>query len=143
MNKRLASYQHKIVDIMDRAEALLRGATRPSAMAMGTTRWALARALTEYQVYMHSRIFDPIIAAERGPRAELARRLRDDCMALGAAYRAYVSTWSVAGILDNWDAYQPAALAIIAQIRRHLDQERRNVATLFEQPADVEARSAA
>ena len=139
MIKHLATYQHKITEIVDRAENLIGGRERPSPLTLGKTRWALARALNEYQVFKHSRIFDPILAQEHGPRAELARSQREACMALGAEYRTYVAHWNAVDILDRWEDYRSAALAMLARIRGHVQDETAAFARLDAMPEERKA----
>ena len=122
--------QDRILAILDRAEAILRSGTNDVA-ALGKTRWEAARALREYQLFKHSRIFDPL---ERGQdyRAAHARRMKAECIRVGEEFRQYVLTWSVVSILDHWAEYHPAALDAIRRIRAHLASERRAIAELFD-----------
>lgn len=127
---RLDAHQTTIHDILRRGERMLRAPERDAA-ALARARWELARAILAYQGFKHHEIFDPI--ARRGPavRADAARRLKAACVATGDAFRAYVARWSAVSVLDRWDEYQPAALALIAGIRDHLGRERREAEALL------------
>ena len=129
MFEQFTELQDRILAIADRAEAILRSDSKDVA-ALGTCRWEAARALREYQLFKHSRIFDPL---ERGQdyRAIKARRMKADCIRVGEAFRAYVLKWSVVSILDHWADYQPAALDAATRIRTHLARERIGVAELL------------
>ncbi|MFW2829235.1 hypothetical protein [Sphingomonas sp. ID0503] len=133
MSKHLAAYQHRIIDIVGRAEAVIGADTRPSSQALGKLRWDLARAMNEYQVFKHSRIFDPAIAAG-GERGSAASRMREACMAIGSEYRLYVAAWNATNILDNWDDYRAAALTMLARIRAHVDAEMEHLPALVTAP---------
>jgi hypothetical protein len=127
---RLEEHQTTIHDILRRGERMLRAPDRDAA-GLARTRWELARAVLTYQGFKHHEIFDPI--ARRGPAgyADAARRLKAACVASGDAFRAYVARWSAVSVLDRWDEYQPAALALIAGIRDDLARERREAGALL------------
>lgn len=127
---RLEEYQATILGILQRGERLL-NATERDAAALARTRWELARAMLAYQGFKHRELFDPITASGCPRRAPLARRLKNDCLAMGEAFRAYVAKWSAVSVLDCWAEYQPAALRLITQIRDHLARERRETAALL------------
>lgn len=130
MFEHFVELQDRILAIVDRAESILRSEARDIA-ALGQARWEVARALREYQLFKHSRIFDPI---ERGQdyRAIRARRMKAECIRVGEEFRAYVLKWSVVSILDHWADYHPAALDAAARIRAHLAKERLGVAELLD-----------
>jgi hypothetical protein len=129
MFEQFVELQDRILAIANRAETILRSGSR-DVTALGTCRWEAARALREYQLFKHNRIFDPL---ERGQdyRAIKARRMKADCIRVGEDFRAYVLKWSVVSILDNWDEYHPAALDVAKRIRIHLARERIGVAELL------------
>ena len=136
MFEQYIEFQDRIHAIVDRAEANLRNPAGADFAALGQTRWEAARALREYELFTHSRIFDPLI---RGPdyRALKARTMKADCVRMGEQFRAYVLKWSVVSIADHWAEFYPAALDVMALIRTHLARERTGVSEL------VEAQSAA
>jgi hypothetical protein len=127
---RLEEHQTTIHDILRRGERMLRAPDRDAA-GLARTRWELARAILAYQGFKHHEIFDPV--ARRGPAgyADAARLLKAACVASGDAFRAYVARWSAVSVLDRWDEYQPAALALIAGIRDDLARERREAGALL------------
>ena len=130
MFEQLTLLQDRILAIVDRAEAILRSGTRDVA-ALGQTRWEVARTLREYQLFKHSRIFDPIERAQ-DYRALRARQMKAECIRVGEEFRQYVLTWSVVSILDHWATYHPAALDAVARIRAHLASERAGIAELLD-----------
>jgi len=129
MFEQFAQLRDRIHAIVDRAETILRSGVRDVA-ALGQIRWEVARTLREYQLFKHSRIFDPI---ERGQdyRAALARRMKAECIRVGEEFRRYVLKWSVVSILDHWNEYHPAALDAIRRIRVHLANERPGISELL------------
>jgi hypothetical protein len=131
MFAKFVDLQDRVHAIVNRAEAILRDPDNKDVAALGTARWELARTLREYQLFKHSRIFDPL---ERGQdyRAIRARRMKADCIRVGEEFRAYVLKWSVVSILDHWSEYHPAALDAVARIRAHLARERVGVAELLD-----------
>lgn len=122
--------QDRILAIASRAEALLRSDTKDVA-TLGQGRWEVARALLEYQMFKHSRIFDPIDRAQNG-RAARARGMKAECLRFGDELRAYVLKWSSLSVVDHWEQYKPAALEGIARMRAHLARERAEIAELLE-----------
>lgn len=127
---RLDEHQATILDIMRRGERMLRAPDRDAA-GLARGRWELARALLAYQGFKHREIFDPIAGLGAPGHADTARRLKVECVATGDAFRAYIARWSAVSVLDRWDEYQPAALALIAGIREQLARERREAAALL------------
>ena len=132
MFEQFVELQDRILAIADRSEAILRDPDNRDVTALGVCRWEAARVLREYQIFKHSRIFDPL---ERGQdyRAIKARRMKADCIRVGEEFRAYVLKWSVVSILDHWAEYPPAALDVCKRIRTHLARERIGVAELLGQ----------
>ncbi len=134
---RLDEHQAIIHDILRRGQRMLRAPDRDAA-GLARARWELARALLTYQGFKHHEIFDPV--AMRGPpdRVATARRLKSECIATGDTFRAYVARWSTGSVLDRWDEYQPAALALIGLLKDHLARERREAGALLEGKAKLE-----
>ncbi|HMI17954.1 MAG TPA: hypothetical protein VK533_00280 [Sphingomonas sp.] len=131
MFDRFMELQERILAIAVRSEAALLAPGDHDVAALGQTRWEIARALREYQLFKHTRIFDPI---ERQPdhRAYQARRMKAECIRVGEEFRRYVLKWSVVSILDHWAEFLPAALDAIARIRAQLAKERIGVTALLE-----------
>jgi hypothetical protein len=131
MFEQFVELQDRIHAIVNKAEAILRQPDNRDVAALGAARWEVARVLREYQLFKHSRIFDPL---ERGSdyRAIKAKRMKADCIRVGEEFRAYVLKWSVVSILDHWADYHPAALDAVARIRAHLKRERVGVAELLD-----------
>jgi hypothetical protein len=130
---RFARYLHhveRVEDIVRRGDGLLRTTGDPDIAAIGKIRWELSRAVREYQLFKHMMIFDPLMAAG-GWRVGVARELKEDCLRAGADYRDYLARWSVISILDHWSDYKPAALGVVAKMRRHIARERTRMEQLL------------
>ncbi|HEX8382854.1 MAG TPA: hypothetical protein VF592_05700 [Sphingomonas sp.] len=132
--KRLDEHQAAIHALVRRGERLL-GAADHDAPELARGRWELARAIMAYQGFKHREIFDPITARGTADQARTARRLKAKCVARGDAFRAYVAKWSAVSVLDRWDEYRPAAIAMIAEIKEQLTRERGEAAMLLGEPA--------
>ena len=137
MLERFIELQDRILAIALRSEAVLLAPGDHDVAALGQARWEIARALREYQLFKHTRIFDPI---ERQPdhRAHQARRMKAECIRVGEEFHRYVLKWSVVSILDHWAEFLPAALDAIARTRAQLAKERIGVIALL----DVKAAAA-
>lgn len=129
---RLHRHQDNILAMMRTAEPLLRNASLRDVPALSRARWALMRALTEYQLFKHNEIFDPAIAGAVLGSAQRADRLKRACITVGDEYRAYATKWGGADIEGVWSVYQPAALQMIARLRDHLAREREDCAALLD-----------
>lgn len=128
---RLAGHHRSLQDIIDRARPLLAENRPPMPLEIGRLRWEMVRAFTAYTQFQHREIFEPI--AQRGPPhiVQMASALKADCAAAGNVFTDYVRDWSGRGTGDNWNAYRPAALAMIDQMERHLRREQQNVCSLL------------
>lgn len=127
---RLDEHQATILNIIKRGERML-GASDLDAAALARTRWELARALMMYQGFKHREILDPISAETCPNRAGAARRLKAECTAMDERFRAYIAKWSAVSVLDQRADYEPAALALIADLRTHLARERQETEKLL------------
>jgi len=131
MFEQFVELQDRIHAIVDRAEAILREPGNRDVATLGQARWQAARLLRQYQLFKHSRIFDPI-AASQDFRALKAKRMKEDCIRFGETFQEYVLRWSVVSIADNWEEYHAAALGSITRIRAQLVKERAGVAELLD-----------
>ncbi|MBV9842841.1 MAG: hypothetical protein JOY99_15110 [Sphingomonadaceae bacterium] len=129
-HKRLIGYQDRIEALLARAEMALAARGKLDAGEIGHIRWELARLLSEYQIFKHVRLFDPLIA-QGGPRSAAAAAMKESCVAVGEAFRAHVLKWGAAAILDRPAAYRAATMVEIARLRTHLKRERDGVRTLL------------
>ena len=128
--RHLQDHQDRALGIVARASALLDGAA-PDIGRLAQCRWELARTLRAYQIHKHRAVFDPIIAGGgASDRVRLARQLKADCIAMGDRFRAYLLHWSAKNTADVWPEYRGAAHRMIAELRLHIDRERRGIATL-------------
>lgn len=126
----LSQHQEKITAIVARAEILIIAPGTPDIMAIGKARWEMLRQMREYQLFKHMMIFDPILTANASG-AGLAREMKEECTALGDAFRAYMIEWSTVSVIDNIAAYRTAATASIARVRHHLKRERQRASMLL------------
>jgi hypothetical protein len=131
MFEQFIEFQDRILAIVARAEAALLDPVKRDVAALGQSRWELARALREYQLFKHSRIFDPLERCQ-DYRAVKAQRMKAECIRVGEEFRKYVLKWSVVSILDHWADYHPAALDAIARTRAQLAKDRIGVAELLD-----------
>jgi hypothetical protein len=131
-------HQTVVRDLLARKEALIR-ASQGDAEALSRLRWELIRAFMAYQMFKHREIFDAAASGGTPDQVVLAKRLKVDCIAMGAAHREYTQTWSLTDVADRWPEYQSAALAMIETLRVHLAAERRETQAIM----GVRARRAA
>lgn len=130
MFEQFVELQDRILAIVARAEAILRSDVRDVA-GLGKARWEVARALREYQLFKHARVFDPLSGGQDF-RGVQARRMKAECVRVGEEFRQYVLKWSVVSILDHWAEYHPAALDAVVRIRAQLARERAGVLRLID-----------
>jgi hypothetical protein len=131
MFDRFIELQDRILAITVRSEALLRDPEKHDIAALGNARWEVTRALREYQIFKHTRIFDPLEACGDYRMVQM-RRMKADCIRAGEEFHRYVLKWSAVCILDHWADYHPAALDVIARVRAQLAKERIGVSALLD-----------
>jgi hypothetical protein len=131
MFEQFIELQDRISAIVARSETILNRKDARDVAALGRTRWELAGALREYQLFKHDRIFDPLAQSE-GYHARQAQRLRTECIRAGEEFRHYVLEWSAISILDRWDEYKPAALDAIARVRAYIAKDRNQISELLQ-----------
>ena len=129
--QRLHVHQQIVVDIMRNTEMLLNQPGLRDTLGLARARWALMRALTDYQLFKHRAIFDPAIGGTVLGTAQRAARMKTACTAIGEQFRAHVTKWSATDVGGRWAEYQPAALVMIGRIRAHLAIERADIDTLL------------
>jgi len=120
---RLQEHQAQVARVLAEARPLLRDEDASHLKALALARWQLLRVLREYQLFKHSEIFDPMIAAGAVGRADTARRLKGRCLDIAAAFAAYVQRWSLTGPARDWTAYTAEALAMADRIDRFMMEE--------------------
>jgi hypothetical protein len=124
-------HQLILTDIGDAKRELARN-DASSAKALALIRWELMRHLRAYQLYKHTRIFDPLIASSSPSRSGAAADLKSRCIELSSAYEAHVKRWSLTGPAGAWDRYVTEAMAMSARIERHLALEDEEVGKLLD-----------
>ena len=61
LNDAFIAHQARILLQLSQAEDLLRAGDEQAVEALGRMRWLLVRLLREYQIFKHSRIFEPAL----------------------------------------------------------------------------------
>jgi hypothetical protein len=102
-----------------------------SAKAVALIRWELMRHLRAYQLFKHTRIFDPIIAGRSAYHSGIAADLKARCLELSGAFEEHVKRWSLVGSTAAWDRFTEEASAMSERIERHIAFERQKVAELL------------
>lgn len=129
--RRLAEHQAAGLALVDRAERLLARDDPRDAAALARARWEGTRALIAYALFKHRELFDPAVAGPDPARARLGGEMKARCEAMGERVRAHVRHWSATDVERHWGAYRSAALALAADLRRHLAEERRGAERLL------------
>lgn len=130
----MREHQDNILVHMNAAQSCLRFDQAPDPETLGKMRWELARLLSAYEIFKHTRIFDPALASGDANRAAAARRMKIACIALGEDFRAHCTTWSCSGTLQQWSHYRLHALDLLRRLREQMLSDRREVETLWAQP---------
>ena len=130
--ERLRRHQEDALAIMGDTEPMLAKAASDEVGALARARWALMRTLIAYQHFKHRELFDPAIARNILGEAQRAARMKQACMAMGEEFRDHISLWSRRDVGGEWATYQPAALSMMAKLRKHLAQERAEIETLVD-----------
>ena len=127
----LEAYQTRIAAALDDKLRAVAGAEDRRAHSIAEARWALVRLLREYQLFRHTRIFDPIIGSKNFSRATQADILKGKCLAAGNHYRQHVAKWSLTCTDHSWPTYEAELRVLIAGINDHLSAEAQSVRKLL------------
>ena len=128
---RLDQHQTDILATIAGALKLAEGEPAVVRMALARARWKLARQLREYQVFKHNEIFGPATLSGTPLHAERARAMAQHCTDNGEQFQDYLKRWSSRDVVQQWEEYKPAMLAMTSQLRRMLAVERGNVVALL------------
>ncbi|WP_141243873.1 hypothetical protein [Sphingomonas lenta] len=123
--------QSDTLAVLSRASELLDEEPGPARAGLGAIRRELARKLREYQIFKHSRIFDPALTSGSPSVAEAGRRLKVDCIAGSARFDQYVREWSGKDIAAEWAAFRSATLELGRRLRDHMVSERVQIRLLL------------
>lgn len=137
LQPRLDQLQAETIAMLDDARVLLTGERAAAGEAIAAVRWRLARKLREYQVFKHSRIFDPAITSGSPSLEEAGRQLKIDCIAGGEHFRRYVRRWTGVDLAEQWAEFEAATIEIDRNLRDHLAAEGLQVRLLLSR-ADLE-----
>lgn len=120
----LDRHQQRILAGITAAVALLDLPAAEARPPLARARWEMLRMLGEYRLFKHTEVFDPAEASGSPAQVMAARKLKAECDAAAAGFRAYVVHWSARDIAAEWAGYRPAMLAMAARLRAHLAHER-------------------
>ena len=132
---RLQIYHDDIVARIAASVAVIEADNLSSLSILSARRWQMVRLLREYQIFKHSRIFDPAIANGSPSEVAAARGMKINCIAMGNAFSSYVKLWSSGLITTSWEDYRIAMIEMSAVLTRHVKSERRNVEALLSVPS--------
>lgn len=127
----LEAYQTRIAAALDEKLRAVAGPQHSRAKSVAAARWALVRLLREYQLFKHTRVFDPIINSKDFARATQADILKSKCLVAGDQYRQHVAKWSLTGTDHSWPAYEVELRLLMAGIKSHLSAEASGVSALL------------
>ena len=124
---RLQSYHDDIISRIAASVAVIEADNLSSLSTLSARRWQMVRLLREYQIFKHSRIFDPAIAKGSPSEIEAAQEMKINCIAMGNVFTSYVKTWSSGLITTRWEDYRIAMIEMSTLLMRHVKSERHNV----------------
>jgi len=128
---RLQSYHDDIISRIAASVAVIEADNLSSLSSLSARRWQMVRLLREYQIFKHSRIFDPAIAKGSPSEIAAAQEMKINCIAMGNAFTAYVKIWSSGLITTRWEDYRTAMIEMSTLLTRHVKSERHNVEALL------------
>jgi hypothetical protein len=131
---RLQSYHDDILARIAASVAVIEAENLSSLSTLSARRWQMVRLLREYQIFMHSRIFDPAIAKGAPNQIAAAQDLKINCIAMGNAFSSYVKFWSSGVITTSWESYRIAMIEMSASLAQHVKSELSNVVALLSMP---------
>lgn len=120
---RLDDHHRGIGHDLAEGQRLLIDADTCRLKALCLVRWQLIRRLRAFQLFKHTHLFDPLIAAGPPMRRLQATELKRRCLAMGDLYAVHVRRWTLSAAADDWPAYRRDADAMARRIRRHLADE--------------------
>ena len=128
---RLQALQRSLLDHLDRVQAWFSLPPAEAREPLARARWLAVRLVHEYQVFKHAEILDPAIRHGAPAQVDAATRMKADCLAVIAHFRAHVREWSTGDVAARWDEYLAAMRALADRWRAHLATERRAIADLL------------
>ncbi len=120
----LDEHQVKALDIIKRGDVLLAPDALPNPPLCAQSRWELIRIMSAYQAFKRFELFDPIIRSGPSDKAQLAEKMKAECMAIGGDFRDHVTRCANIDIAAQWTAYRPAVAELLARIKAHMVRER-------------------
>ena len=120
----LRTYQDRVLAIAGEAEVLLREGGIAAAPRIVQLRVDQGVAMAAYQLFVHREIFAPLIRDGAPAEVEAAKQLKVACILFSNHFCHYAQDWSRRDPAAEWASYQPAALALIGELRGHVSQVR-------------------
>jgi hypothetical protein len=127
-------HHDRAMAIINAQREYLTALTLPDAATLARHRWELVRVLVEFELFKHREIFDPLIRHGDQQTAARARIMKQECTALGADIRAFVTQWSNGSVEERWPEFRLAKLALFDRIERDLADQRRGLVLLAAAP---------
>lgn len=127
----LQTYHDDIVERIAASVTLIENEGLSSLSTLAARRWQMVRLLREYQIFKHSRIFDPAIAKGSSSEIAAAYKMKVNCIAIGDEFAAYVRHWSSGVIATNWEDYRFAMIEMSTSLMAHVKTERRDIDILL------------
>ena len=120
----LRTYQDRVLALAGEAERLLRDEGRDAAPRISRLRIEQGVVMAAYQLFVHREMFAPMVQGGDPAAVEAAKQLKVSCIAFSNAFAHHTQEWSRRDAAAEWGSYQPAALAMIAEVRGHVRQVR-------------------
>jgi hypothetical protein len=115
-------YRDRMLSIMANAETGLTMAPPASSEPLDLARARMARVLTAYHLYADRELFTPCATLADPVHRQRVRAVAADCARLAIDFRAFTRDCTTRPVLSRWTDYREQALAMMARIRRHLDE---------------------
>jgi hypothetical protein len=116
------AHQASVLAVVAQAEQAIARGKEFAASASGSLYGELADALTSYQRYKHSTIYDPVIQSASDTR-RIAVELKLDCVQLGTDYQVFLKVWHDSDVRRDWPKCRLTAHSIHRSVRDALFRE--------------------
>ena len=121
---RLDEHQAKALEIIRRGDVSLAPDAVPDPPLLSQSRWELIRIMTTYQAFKHCQLFDPFIRGTDRDKAELATKMKAECIAIGDDFKEHVARCASLDIVAHWESYRSAVAQLLRRIETHMSRER-------------------
>jgi len=120
----LDEHKAKAFEIIQRGDVHLAPGAVADPPVLSQSRWELIRIMSAYQAFKRYELFDPAIRGADREKAQLAEKMKAECVAIADDFRAHVARCANLDIPKHWDAYRPAVAKLLARIKVHMSRER-------------------